>query len=105
MKILFWILAILSIPAGLFVSFLCYMTHGLDLSGTGLGKVVCMAGMLAAIVCIACTVMGIRQLRKGEGKKAVVFALAGVLFCGAIMAGIAIDDALDTVQLEKSIAG
>ena len=104
MKVLFWILAILSIPVGLFISFLCYMTNGLDLSGTGVGKVVCLVGMLAAVVCIACMVLGIRQLRKGEVKRAVAFALAGIAYCGLIIAGIFIDDALDTVQMEKRIA-
>ena len=88
MKILFWILAILSIPVGLFVSIVCYMSHGLGLTGTGLGEVVCIAGMLAAVICIVCMVLGIIKLRKGDVKKAIVFALAGVAYCGIIIAGI-----------------
>ena len=104
MKFLFWILAILSIPVGLFVSIVCYMSHGLDLTGTGIGKVVCLAGIPAAAFCIVCLVLGIKRLRKGDSKKAVVFALAGLVFCGIIVGGIFLDDALDTVRLEKSIA-
>ena len=104
MKILFWIFAVLSIPVGLFVSFLCYMSHGLDLSGTGIGKVVCIVGMLAAVICIICTVLGSKRLRKGDAKKAVVFAVAGLVYCGIIIGGIFLDDAVDTLLLEKSIA-
>ena len=104
MKILFWILAVVSILIGLFVSVVCYMSHGLGLTGTGVGKIVCMVGMLAAVICIACMVLGIARLRKGNGKKAVAFALAGLVFCGIIIGGIFIDNALDTAQLEKSIA-
>ena len=104
MKILFWILAVVSILIGLFVSVVCYMSHGLGLTGTGFGKIVCMVGMLAAVICIACMVLGIARLRKGNGKKAVAFALAGLVFCGIIIAGFFIDVVVDTVQLEKSIA-
>jgi hypothetical protein len=57
MKILFWILAVVSILIGLFVSVVCYMSHGLGLTGTGFGKIVCMVGMLAAVVCVICTVL------------------------------------------------
>ena len=70
MKILFWILAVVSILIGLFVSVVCYMSHGLGLTGTGFGEVVCLVGMVAAVVCIACTVLGIIKLRKGNAKKA-----------------------------------
>ena len=104
MKILFWILTVLAIPIGLFVSIVCYMSHGLDLSGTGLGAVVCFVGMFAVIVCIVCTVQGVIKLRKGNSRKAVVFALTGLAFCGIVIAGIFIDDALDTMLLKKSIA-
>ena len=104
MKILFWIFAVMSIIAGLFVSFLCYLSHGLDLSGTVIGEVVCIVGMLALVVCIVCIVLGIRRLRKGDVKKAAAFVLAGLAYCGIIIAGIYIDDAVDTVLLEKRIA-
>ena len=104
MKFLFWILAILSIPVGLFVSIVCYMSHGLGLTGTGLGEVVCIVGIPAAALCIVCMVLGIKRLRKGDSKKAVMFALAGLVFCGIIIGGIFLDDALDTLQLKKSIA-
>ena len=104
MKILFWILAVVSILIGLFVSIVCYMSHGLGLTGTGFGKIVCMVGMLAAVICIICTVLGIKRLRKGDAKKAVVFAVAGLVYCGIIIGGIFLDDAVDTLLLKKSIA-
>ena len=104
MKILFWILAILSVAVGLFVSIVCYMSLGLGLTGTGIGEVVCIVGMLAAVICIICTVLGIKRLRKGDAKKAVVFAVAGLVYCGIIIGGIFLDDAVDTLLLKKSIA-
>ena len=104
MKILFWILAILSIAVGLFVSVVCYMSHGLGLAGTGIGEVVCIVGMLAAVICMICTVLGSKKLRKGDAKRAVVFAVAGMVYCGIIIGGIFLDDAVDTLLLKKSIA-
>ena len=104
MKILFWILAILSIAVGLFVSVVCYMSHGLGLAGTGIGEVVCIVGMLAAVICMICTVLGSKKLRKGDAKRAVVFAVAGLVYCGIIIGGIFLDDAVDTLLLKKSIA-
>ena len=104
MKILFWILAILSIAVGLFVSVVCYMSHGLGLTGTGIGEVVCIVGMLAAVICMICTVLGSKKLRKGDAKRAVVFAVAGLVYCGIIIGGIFLDDAVDTLLLKKSIA-
>ena len=104
MKILFWILAILSIAVGLFVSVVCYMSHGLGLAGTGIGEVVCIVGMLAAVICMICTVLGSKKLRMGDAKRAVVFAVAGLVYCGIIIGGIFLDDAVDTLLLKKSIA-
>jgi hypothetical protein len=104
MKILFWILAILSIAVGLFVSVVCYASHGLGLTGTGIGEVVCIVGMLAAVICMICTVLGSKKLRKGDAKRAVVFAVAGLVYCGIIIGGIFLDDAVDTLLLKKSIA-
>ena len=104
MKILFWIFAILSISVSLFVSFICYMIHGLGFAGTGFGAVVCVAGMLALVVCVIGVVLGVVKLRKGNVKKAIAFALVGVVYSGIIIAGIYIDDAADTMLLEKDIA-
>ena len=104
MKILFWILAVVSILIGLFVSVVCYMSHGLGLTGTGIGEVVCIVGMLAAVICMICTVLGSKKLRKGDAKRAVVFAVAGLVYCGIIIGGIFLDDAVDTLLLKKSIA-
>ena len=104
MKILFWILAILSIPVGLFVSFICYVIHGLGFAGTGFGEVVCVAGMLALVVSVIGVVFGVIKLRKGNVKKAIAFALVGVVYSGIMIAGIYIDDVANTMQLEKDIA-
>ena len=104
MKLLFWILAILSIPAGLLMSVTCWLSEGLGLVGTGLGLVVVYAGMISVIVSIVCMVLGLKQLRKGDAKKAVAFALVGVIYSGVILAGIYIDDVMHTKQLEKEIA-
>ena len=104
MKILFWIIALLSVAAGLFMSGVCYFMHGLDLAGTAIGEVVCVAGILAVAVSVICAVLGIIKLRKGDVKKAVVFALAGVVYAGVILAGIYADDAVHTALMDKSIA-
>lgn len=104
MKLLFWIFAILSIPVGLFVSFVCFMTSGLDLYGTGFGLVVCFLGMLTMVVCVAGIVLGIIKLRKGEMKKAALFASMGLIYGVAIIAGILIDDAAHSVRLDREIA-
>ncbi|MBR5537929.1 MAG: hypothetical protein IKU58_08520 [Clostridia bacterium] len=104
MKILFWILAVLSIPVGLFVTVVSHMSRGLGLSGTVIGEIVCILGTLSIAVCIVGIVLGVLQLRKGKAKKAVVFVLAGILYSAAIMAGVYIDDALHTVRMNADIA-
>lgn len=104
MKLLFWILAILSIPASLFVSFVCYLSHGLDLAGTAIGEVVFIAGMLSLIISIICTVVGIINLRKGNVKSAIVFVLMGIIYTCIIIGGYYLDDAVHTKRLAKDIA-
>ena len=104
MKIWFWLLAIASIPAGLFMSTVSYMSFGLGLSGTVIGEVVCVAGMLSVVVSVACGLLGIAKLRKGDVKRAVALALAGVAYSGIILAGMYVDDAVDTMLMNKSIA-
>lgn len=104
MKFLFWILAVLSLPVGLFMSFFSYLVDGLGFTGTGFGKVVCIIGIPAFAVCIVCTVLGIIRFRKGNVKKALTAVLIGLGYCAAIVAGFAIDEAVDTLLLEKSIA-
>ena len=103
MKILFWILAIASIPTGIFVSFISHLAHGLDAAQTGLGEVVCVAGMLSVLVCIVCAVLGIIKLRKGDVQKAAALALAGLAYSGIIFAGFFIDDAVHTMLMEHDI--
>lgn len=104
MKILFWILAICSIPAGLLMSFFCYLVYGLDLYCTAIGMVVSIAGMAAVIVSVICAVLGLILLCKGKVKGAVISALAGIIYSGIIFAGLIVDEVVDTVLMEKEIA-
>lgn len=104
MKILFWILAIVSIPVGWFMTAVSVVGHGLGLYGTGIGTVMYVAGMASVVVSIVCAVLGIIKLRKGNVKKAVIFALAGVLYSGIILGGIYIDDVVHTVRMDRDIA-
>lgn len=104
MKILFWILAIVSIPVGWFMTAVSVLGHGLGLYSTGIGTVMYVAGMFSVVVSIVCVVLGIIKLRKGNVKKAVIFALTGVLYSGIILGSIYIDDAVHTVRMERDIA-
>lgn len=104
MKIIFWILAIISILVSLFVSFICYVSRGLGLYGTVFGDVVCILGTLAFVVSIVCMVFGIIKLRKGNVKKAVILALIGLLYSGLMIGGLYIDDVAGTMQMEKETA-
>lgn len=104
MKFLFWFLAILSIPVGIFLSFFSYLLRGLGLAGTVIGEVMCIPGMLAFAVCIVCAVIGIIRLRKGNAKKAVVCTLVALSYCAAVVAGFLVDEVVDTILLEKNIA-
>ena len=104
MKILFWLLALASLPVGLFMSFTSYMAYGLDLAGTGIGVVVCFAGMFSLIVSILCMVLGILKLRKGDVKKALICALIGMVYSFVILGGMFVDDAVHGIRLEKSFA-
>ena len=104
MKVLFWILAAVSVLGGLFISAFSAVVEGLGLSGTQLGDVVCVAGKFSTVVCIVCVVIGIFVLRKGNAQKAVITVLLGVLYCAAIFGGLLIDDVLYTKALEDSMA-
>lgn len=104
MKILFWVLAIASIPVGWFMTAVSVVGNGLDLYGTGIGQVLYFAGMFSVVVSIVCAVLGILKLRKGNVKKAVIFALAGVLYSGIVLGGIFVDDAVHTVRMDRDIA-
>ena len=104
MKILFWLLAILSIPVGLFMSIVCYATEGLGLYGSTLGQIVCFFGMASVVVSIIGIVLGIKNLRKGDRKKAILFALMGTLYSGLILGEMYISDAIDTAKMDREIA-
>ena len=103
MKILFWLFAIASIPAGLFMSCISWLSRGLGLYQTVVGEVIDVLGMFSVVVSIVCAVLGIIKLRKGDLKKAFVLALVGVAYSGVILAGVFIDEAVHSVLLEKSI--
>ena len=104
MKILFWTLAIVSLPVGFFMSIVSWFAEGLGLSGTGIGVVVCIAGMFSVVVSIVCLVLGINKLRKGNIKKAVTFAVVAVAYSAVILAGMYIDDAVHGMLMERDIA-
>lgn len=103
MKILSWILLILSIPAGLFMSFLGYLSHGLGLTFTLFGEIVSILGMLSLVVCTVLSVMGIIRLRRGDVKKAFCCSLIAFGYCLAIVAGSYIDDTIHSTQYKKRI--
>ncbi len=104
MKVLFWILTILSIPVGLFISFFSYACRELGLYGTSLGDVVGIAGMLALVVCVICAVLGIIKMRKGNKKKAFTFVLIGVIYCAIIAGLVGVDEVVHTKRLEEDTA-
>ena len=104
MKILFLVFAIVSVLIGAFVSMIGYFANGLGLAGTAIGDVMYVAGMFSAAVSIVCVVLGIIKLRKGNVKKAVAFALVGVIYSVVMLAGMYIDEAVHTKLMEKDIA-
>ena len=103
-KILFWLLAVVSILAGLFVSVFSWASEGLGFYYGIISHIFCYIGMLAAVVSIVCVVLGSRKLRKGETKKAILLALAGLIYAGAVIGELFIEEAVDTVRMEKDIA-
>ena len=88
MKILFWLLAIASIPFSLFMTIVSWFANGLGLSGTPIGQVVTIVGMFAAVVSIVCVVLGIIKLCKGNVKKAVTFAVVAVAYGLSLLAAV-----------------
>jgi hypothetical protein len=105
MKILFWVFAILSILAVMFMSVVSFFSHGLCLYFGIFGEIFGIIGMFSVIVSIVCVVLGIIRLRKDNVKKAVIFALAGLVFSGIVLAGLFIDDTIYTMVMKKNIAG
>ena len=104
MKTLFWILAVLMIPVGLFVTIFSWFVEGLGLYGTLFGQIISYMGIAAVVISIVCAVIGIKKLRKGDVKKGGKVILAGLAFCVVIVAGFVIDELVDTMQLKRSIA-
>lgn len=104
MRILFWILAILSIPTGLFMTIVGYFGGGLGLYSTVVERTMYILSMLSLFVSIVCDVLGIIKLRRGNVKKAVLFALVGVVYFVMILVGMFICDAVDSVRMERDIA-
>lgn len=104
MKILFGVLAGGSVLVSLFCSFVCYMGYGLDLAGSAIGEAVCIVGMLSVAVGIAGVVLGILSLRRGSKKRAVLFALLGVIFAAVVVGGMLIDEAVSSVRYAQDVA-
>ena len=104
MKILFWIFAVLSIPVGLFMSIVGFFGGGLGLYSTVIGQMIYILSTLSLLVSIVCDVLGIIKLRKGNVKKAVLLALAGVAYSAIILASMFIADAVDSMRMEREFA-
>lgn len=104
MKFISWILVLLPIPVGLFLSFFSYLSHGLGLLFTSFGEAVAIMGVLSFVVCAVCTVLGIIKLRKGNVKKAIACALVALSYCVAIVAGFFIDETVDYIRYKERIA-
>ena len=104
MKFLFWILAIVSIPVGAYMSVVGYFAEGLGLSSTVIGQVVNYLAMLSLLVSLVCAVLGIIKLCKGKVKNAVFFAVAGVAYSVIILGGIFLDEAVGSILLERDVA-
>ena len=103
MKILFWILAIVSIPVGFYMTIIGYFADGLDLYSTWFGQVVDILAMFSLLVSIVCAVLGIIKLRKGNVKKAVLFALVGVAYSVMTLAGMFIDEAAGSILMARDL--
>ena len=103
-KILFWLLAIVSILVGLFISFVSWLSEGLGFYGGIISHIFCYIGMFAPVVSIVCVVLGGRKLRKGDTKKAILLALVGLIYAGAVMGELLIEEATATIRTEKNIA-
>ena len=104
MKVLAWILAVAMIPVGLFASVIFYVSFSLGLSAGSVGGVLCLVGILSAVICIVGSVLGIKQLRRGNVKKAFAWILAGAVFIGIISAGLGICDVLNTKRVANIVA-
>lgn len=103
MKVLFWILAILEIPFGLYISITGWIGHGLGFYQSAVGKAIYALGMFSALVSIVCVVLGAIKLYKGKPKNAVKLALVGIAYSAVILAGMFIDDAVYSIVLRKDI--
>ena len=104
MKILFWILAILSLPIGFFMTLIGSFSDGLGLYSTVFGKVICIMAAISLLVSVVCTVLGIIQLRRKNVKKAVFCVLAGLAYSAVLIAGMFIDEEVGTIRMDKDIA-
>ena len=104
MKILFWILAVLSLPVGFYMTIIGSFADGLDLYCSGFGKIICILAMFSLVVSIVGVVLGIIKLRKGSVKKAVLFASAGIVYAVIMLAGMFIDEGVDSLLMERDIA-
>lgn len=104
MKILFWILAVLSLPAGFFMTLMGAFSDGMGLYSTVFGKVICMMATISLLVSVVCAVLGIIQLRRKNVKKAIFRVLAGLAYFAVLIAGMFIDAEVGDIQMDKDIA-
>lgn len=103
-KVLFWIFGIVSLIAGFYMTLIGAFANGLGLYGTGVGQIFCVLAMFSVVVSVVGVVLGIIKLRKGNMKKALLFALLGVIYAIVMIAAMFLDDAVHSVQLERDIA-
>lgn len=103
-KVLFGILAIASVLAGLFASVVGFFSLGLGLSGSGVGAVLDVIGTLGVFAGIFGVVMGIIKLRKSKTKQAFLFVLLGVILCAVYLLGFTVNEAVSTIHFEQEVA-
>ena len=104
LKILFWILAVLSLPVGLFMTLIGSFSDGLGLYSTVFGKVICMMSTISLLVSIVCAVLGIIQLRRKNVRKAVFRVLAGLAYFVVLIACMFIDAEVGDIRMDKDVA-
>lgn len=86
------------------MSIIGYFGEGLGLYSTVVGQIMYILCMLSLLVSIVFNVLGIIKLRKGYVKKAVLLALASVVYPFILLGCLFIFDAVDTMQMEKEMA-
>lgn len=102
MVILSWLFGAMSIFGGIFMSFACWLAHGLGLEGTIVGEVASIAGIFSILVGIAGVILGTRSRRRGGGKRALVLLLAGMIYSCSILVLMEVDTLLYRGQRDRA---